>query len=756
MERGEFGGTIGRWYWESEQWWPEEQRPPASAPNVVVMLLDDVGFAQIGPYGSDIDTPTFDRLAADGLSFTNFHTTALCSPTRACVLTGRNHHTVGMGRIIDLATGFPGYDAHISRAHGFLPEMLGPSGWAGYAVGKWHLTPRDLHHLGADRSTWPLGRGFDRYYGFFDGETHQFAPSLIHDNHQVEPPGDYASGYHFTADITDRAIEWISDLRNADPDKPFFLYYTPGACHSPHHAPANYVEDYRGRFDEGWDVWREHCHERQLDLGVIPPTTELSARPGWVPAWAELSHDEQRVAARYMEAFAAMLTHTDAQIGRFVDFLESTGDLDNTLLLLLSDNGASSEGQAGGSLNDVRSWNGLGSSTREALERLDEIGGPSVHNNYPFGWTMAGNTPFRRWKREVHEGGIADPLIVHWPAGVAGRGELRHQYCHAIDLAPTILEACGVAAPPALGGVEQSPIEGTSLLGVLGDRDHPEVRTTQYYEMLGCRAIYHEGYKAVSYHPIQVEAPGLDTVPWELYDVRVDPSECHDLAADESELLAEMIAMWWDEAAAHNVFPVDNRPFSDFTLARPRSAPEQPVTVLRPSSAMIPEACAPDTKNRTHTITATIEVGDGGAVGVLASQGSGLGGWVLYCSGDSVTWHLNVSTKVRTVVSGPADLGPGSHIVELHFDKTSEVQGEAAISVDGLAVAAGEVSYNHVTRISMTGAGLSIGRADAYPVCADPHAGTPFAGTIDSVVIEFEGPSGVDQLAELAKAVDAQ
>ena len=730
-------------------------RAPDGAPNVVIMLLDDVGFAQFGRYGSDIDTPTFDRLAEGGLTFTNFHTTALCSPTRACVLTGRNHHSVGMGRIIDLATGFPGYDAHISPRHGFLPAMLTPEGWAAYAVGKWHLTPRDLHHLGADRATWPLGRGFERYYGFFDGETHQFSPTLVHDNHQVPPPGDHSTGYHLTEDITDRAIEWVTDLRNADPDKPFLLYYAPGACHSPHHAPASYLEQYRGRFDQGWDAWRDACFTRQKRDGIVPETTELSPRPEWVPAWDTLSADEQRVAARYMEAFAAMLTHTDAQIGRFVDFLETTGDLDDTLLLVLSDNGASSEGQVGGSLNDVRTWNGLGTSTREALARIDEIGGPTIHNNYPWGWTVAGNTPFRRWKREVHEGGVADPLIVHWPAGVPDPGSIRRQYCHAIDLVPTVLEICGVPAPETLGGAPQSPIEGTSLAGVLDDPGHAEVRTVQYYEMLGCRALYLDGYKAVTYHPIHVPEPGLDDTRWELYDVRVDPSECHDLAADEPERLAAMIERWWTEAEAHHVLPVDNRPFSDFTIARPRAAPERQTTVLRPSRGMIPEACAPDTKNRTHTVTATFAVGDDAPSGVLASQGSGLGGWVLYADTDRVTWHLNVGSKRRTTVAGAAPLGPGVHTVAMSFTKTAELHGAIRLDVDDRTVATGSVNWNHAARMSMTGAGLSIGRSDPYPVCEDPPAGLPFNGRIETVVISVDGPTYLDA-ADVEAAIAAQ
>jgi arylsulfatase A-like enzyme len=754
LEAEEFAGRIGRWHHESEPWWPEPHRAAEGAPNVVVALLDDVGFAQIGPYGSDIDTPTFDRLAAGGLTFTNFHTTGLCSPTRACVLTGRNHHSVGMGRIIDLSLGFPGYDSTISPRHGFLPAMLTPAGWAAYAVGKWHLTPRDLQHLGAPRTSWPLGRGFERYYGFFDGESHQFAPNLVHDNHQVRPPGGYADGYHLTADLVDHGIEYLTDLRNADPGKPFFVYLTPGACHSPHQAPREYLDRYRGRFDEGWDVWRDRCVARQRDLGVIPPHAELSPRPEWVPAWAELSPDEQRVHARYMEAFAAMLTHTDAQVGRLVDFLAHTGDLDNTIVMVLSDNGASSEGGVGGSLNDLRTWNGLGTSLAEALERIDEIGGPAIHNNYPWGWTVAGNTPFRRWKREVHEGGVADPFILHWPARVQDPGTLRHQYCHAIDLVPTVLDACGIDPPATIGGVAQSPIEGVSLLPVIDDAAHDEVRRVQYFEMLGCRALYRDGYKAVTYHPIQADEPPLSDGSWELYDVRVDPSECHDLAAARPELLIEMVDEWWREAEAHHVLPVDNRPFSEFTLARPRATPEHAVTVLRPSPGMLPEVSAPDVRNRTHTITATLQVGEGGARGVVVSQGSGLSGWVLYADGDHVTWHLNVATGRRTTVRGPATLTAGRHVLQLRYTKTAELQGEAVLVVDGDEIARGEVAFTHATRISMTGAGLSIGRADAYPVSDDPTAGRPFDGTIDTVVFTLDGaPHADDDEVEVAIAV---
>ncbi|HLU43207.1 MAG TPA: arylsulfatase, partial [Microthrixaceae bacterium] len=489
MEPSEFRGRIGRYHWESEPWWPDPLRPPEGAPNVLVVLLDDVGFAQLGCFGSDIDTPNLDRLAAGGLRYSNFHTTALCSPTRACLLTGRNHHRAGMGRIVDLATGFPGYDARIPRSCALAPAMLTPHGYAAWAVGKWHLTPEDEQHLGASRERWPLGRGFERFYGFFPGETHQFVPALVHDSHFVEPPAGIDDGYHLTTDLVDRAIEFVEDLRHVDADKPWFCYLAPGACHSPHQSPPEWLERYRGRFEQGWDRWREATLERQKALGVLPGHTELSPRPEWVPAWDSLSTQERRVYARYMEAFAAFLSHTDHELGRLLDRLEQLGELEDTIVVAMSDNGASSEGGPTGSVNDVRAWNALPRTVEEADERLEEIGGPRLHNNYPWGWTVAGNTPFRRWKRETHEGGVADPLIVHWPAGIAARGEVRHQYVHAIDVLPTLLDVIGVDPPEVVDGVPQQPLDGVSFRSTFDDPDAPEVRTTQYYEMFGCRGL---------------------------------------------------------------------------------------------------------------------------------------------------------------------------------------------------------------------------------------------------------------------------
>jgi arylsulfatase len=754
----QFGGVIGRYHWESTPWWPEPVRAPRDAPNVVLVVLDDVGFAQLGCFGSDVDTPTFDALARDGLRYANFHTTALCSPTRASLLTGRNHHANGMGRIIELATGFPGYNTRIPRENGFVSEILREHGYATWAVGKWHLTPEDECNLAASRERWPLGRGFERFYGFFSGETHQFAPALVRDNHFVRQPRSIEDGYHLTEDLVDEATGLVADLRAVDTEKPFFLYFATGACHSPHQSPREWVERYRGRFDGGWDAWREHALARQVSLGVLPEGTELSPRPEWVPAWEDLSSDEQRLYARYMEAFAGFLSHTDAQVGRLVEFLRETGDLDDTLLVVLSDNGASSEGGPVGSLNDVRIWNGVAHTVEEALERIDEIGGPRCHNNYPWGWTVAGNTPFRRWKREVHEGGVADPLLVHWPNGIATRGETRRQYVHAIDFVPTVLDVVGVDAPDEIRGVTQRTIDGVSFAPTLRDADAPDRHETQYYEMFGCRAIYHRGWKAVTYVPIQFGDPALDEAPWELYRVTDDPSECHDVAAEHPDVVAELVERWWVEAARHQVLPLDNRPFSSFVLERPHDVPERASYLYRPGSSMVPEAAAVNVKNRTHVFTAEIDVpADGPLEGVLLAQGSLLGGWSWYVLDGRLRYAHNLAARELHRVEAPDVLAPGRHEVQFRFDKTGEARGVGSLLVDGVVVATGDVPRFTPTRFSLTGAGLTCGYSGELPVVDDYRPPFTFTGVIHGgVTVDVDGPAFVDPEAEAEIAITTQ
>jgi arylsulfatase A-like enzyme len=756
MEPGQFQGVIGNSYEESTPWWPEPPRPPAGTPNVLLVVLDDVGFAQFGCFGSDISTPTLDALAAGGLRYSNFHTTALCSPTRACLLTGRNHHSNSMGRITDLAMGFPGYTARIPKTNGFLPQMLTPLGYAAYAVGKWHLTPEEEWHAGASRERWPLARGFERWYGFFGGETHQFAPELVHDSHYVEQPRSMAEGYHLTEDLADRGIQFVHDLRAADPDKPFFLYFATGACHSPHQSPPEWLARYRGQFDGGWDAWRDATLARQIELGVLEPGTELSPRPDWVPAWDSLSDDGRRVYARYMEAFAAFLSHADHQVGRVLDALRDTGDLDNTIVVVCSDNGASSEGGPVGSLNDGRAWNVVPRTLEEAVERIDEIGGPTIHNNYPWGWTIAGNTPFRRWKREVHEGGVADPLIVHWPAGITARGEVRHQFVHAIDVLPTVLEAIGVEPPATIDGVEQKSIEGTSFVYTFDAPDAPERHDTQYFEMLGCRAMYHRGWKAVTYHEIQFSDHTFAEDQWELYHVAEDPSECHDLAAEEPEKLQELVDLWWDAARTYQVLPLDNRAYSEFVMGRPEGVPSRDRYVYWPDIGMLPESSAVNVRNRSHAITADVEVPDGGAEGVLVALGSVLGGWTFYVRDGSLGYEHNLCGYESHRVTAPVSLAPGEHTLGFRFTKTAEHQGTGTLLVDGAVVGEGPIDRFTPMRFSITSGGLRCGR-DSHAAVSDDYEGPfPFTGTVHHVVVDVSGEPHLEPEAEVEQIIASQ
>lgn len=764
----EFGGRVGRTWRESEPWWPPRPTPPVGAPNVLLIVLDDVGFAQLGCYGSDIATPFIDNLAAGGTRLANFHTTALCSPTRACLLTGRNHHRNAMGRVADLAVGFPGYWGAPPRENGFLSEILRDRGYATYAVGKWHLTPDDETHMGASRRTWPLARGFDRWYGFHGGETHQFVPALYHDNHSIRPPRTVDEGYHLSADLADRAIEFLGDLRAVDVEQRFFLYFSTGACHSPHHAPRDWIDGYRGRFDSGWDEMRTRVHARQLDAGLIPPGTQLSPRPAWVTAWDDLGAGQRAVAARFMECFAAFLSYTDAQIGRVLAFLDEIGDLDDTLVVLVSDNGASAEGGSDGSINDIRLSNLDPAGPEEILARLDEIGGPTTHNNYPWGWTMAGNAPFKRWKREVHEGGVADPCIVAWPGGLdaGATGAVRHQFAHAVDVLPTILDLVGVDAPPVLESVAQSRIDGTSfayLLTAEGE-DAPGRHRTQHYEMFGSRAIYHDGWKAVAFHPVApIYGDGLDPNAsfdddrWELYHVAEDVSETRDLAAEHPGRVADLVELWWREAEQNQVLPLDNRIL--WTLVHPKPDQRSPRSLYRyfPNGAQVPERVAVNVSNRSHTVRVSVTIPDGAVPeGALLAMGSALGGWSFHFLGGRLRYVHNLYGKARYVVSADSITAPGRHALVVRFEKDEGSGGHAVIAVDGQPVAEGVVPRFTPGQFNGVGAGLTCGYEWGPPV-GDGYA-TPFRfnGFIDLAEVEVTGPVVRDPLAELAAILAEQ
>jgi arylsulfatase A-like enzyme len=631
-----FPGVIGRTADVSTPAWPEPNRAKAGAPNVLYIVLDDTGFGQLGCYGSPIATPHLDALAADGLRYSNMHTTALCSPSRSCMLTGRNHHSNGLACITEGSMGYPGSNGYIPFENGFLSEILLQKGYNTYAVGKWHLTPAEATSAAGPYDRWPLGRGFERFYGFLGGDTHQYYPELVRDNTQVEPEKTPEQGYHLTPDLVEKAKAMIADAKQVAPNKPFFMYFCTGAMHAPHHVPKEWADKYKGQFDDGWDAYREKTFARQKELGIIPPNTTLSRHDPDVQDWASLSDDERRLYARMMEVFAGFLEHTDHYIGELIAFLKDLGEYENTLIMVISDNGASSEGGPTGSVNEGKFFNNVPENLEQNLAAIDDIGGPKYFNHYPWGWTHAGNTPFRRWKRETYRGGTSDPFIVSWPKGINARGEIRSQYAHAIDMVPTVLDALGIEAPTTIRGVTQSPIEGFSLVSSFDEATAASKHITQYFEMFGHRSLYHQGWRAVCPWPgtsfsesgrrfgdpisydqlIQLDAHG-----WELYNLEEDFAETNDLAASERDRLIAMIGMWYVEAGKYNVLPIDSRGTQRFGVERPQIAADRQRYVYYPGTQVVPTNAAPRVMNRPHSISVEAVVPEGGADGCCSAWG---------------------------------------------------------------------------------------------------------------------------------------
>jgi len=773
-----FSGVIGRTRDVSQPGWPRPVRARAGAPNVVMVVLDDTGFAQLGCFGSPIRTPHIDGLAAGGLRYANFHTTALCSPTRACLITGRNHHSNGMACITEGATGFPGSNGQIPFENGFLSEILRDQGYNTYAVGKWHLTPAQESSAAGPYDRWPLGRGFERFYGFLGGDTHQYYPELVADNHQVEPPQSPEEGYHLTEDLVDRAMGFIADARQVDPEKPFFLYFAPGAMHAPHHVPKDWADRYAGAFDEGWEVYRERAFARQKELGVIPKNCVLSRHDPDVKPWAQCSPEERRLYARMMEVFAGFLEHTDHQIGRLLAFLRRLDAFENTIVVLVSDNGASSEGGPTGMVN-VNMWhNNLSSTVEEQLAVLDELGGPKHFNHYAWGWTFAGNTPFRRWKRETYRGGIADPLIVHWPQGIPDGGQVRWQYAHAIDLVPTLLEVLGIAAPATLRGVPQTPLEGVSLASTFADANAAEVHFTQYFEMMGHRSLYHEGWRAVcpwpgpSFQeagrffgvPISAEElQRLDREGWELYHVAEDWAETHNLAAEEPERLRQMVERWYGEAERYHVLPIDSRGSTRLLDERPEAAPPRQRYTFYPHTQMVPGTATVNVINRAHSITAEVEIPPEGAEGVLLSFGGNEGGYSFYLQNGHLHYAQNVVSaallEVRSVVPVPA----GRHSLRFAFEPTGPadikagkgVPGRGQLYVDGHTV--GQADFAATVPITYgLGGGVVCGADPGSPVTPAYVPPFAFTGLLEEVTVEVSGALIPDGAAELRQILSRQ
>jgi arylsulfatase len=777
-----FPGRIGRTVEQSEPAWPQPNRAKEGAPNVLFVVLDDTGYGHLGCYGSPIRAPNMDNLAQNGLLYTNMHTTALCSPTRSCMLTGRNHHSNHVAGIMEVSTGFPGYDCYIPFENGFLSETLLQQGYNTYCVGKWHLTPSEQTSAAGPFDRWPSGRGFERYYGFLGGDTDQYYPDLVYDNHQVESGKTPDEGYHLTEDLTDRAIGFIADAKQVAPDKPFFLYFATGAMHAPHQVPAEWADRYNGEFDDGWDAYREKVFKRQKELGVIPENTELSPHDPDVQDWNSLPENERRLYARMMEVFAGFLEHTDHQIGRLVEYLKDIDELDNTLIMLVSDNGASSEGGPTGSVNEFKFFNNVPDSLEENLAALDELGGPKHFNHFAWGWTWAGNTPFRRWKRETYRGGVSDPFIVHWPKGIRARGEVCTQYAHLIDVVPTVLDAIDVEPPRAIRGVTQSPIEGVSFHHSFDDARAESRHHTQYFEMIGHRSIYHDGWRAVCPYPgpnftDAAEVPGYrfgdpltedrlrerDQNGWELYRVADDFAECHNVADQYPEVLQELITLWYVEAGKYNVLPIDGSSVMRFGIERPQLARDRSRYIYYPGTQAVPENAAARLLNRHHVIAAIVDIPEGGAEGVLFCHGGSTGGHTLFVKDGRLQYAYNYVGSQEFRISSNETVPTGRAVLSYEFAPTGKpdpangrgAPGVGTLYINDKPVADSEIPVTIPIMIGL-GGGLSIGREPGSPITGLYRPPFAFTGTIHRVVVDVSGDSIKDHEAEIRAALARQ
>lgn len=705
--------------------YPGEPTAPEGTPNVVLIVFDDAGFADFGCYGSDVRTPNIDRLAATGLRFTNFHTTSLCSPTRASLLTGRHHHAVGMGSLANYDYGFDGYRGKITKDAALLPEILRPAGFNNFALGKWHLTP--MHHIGPTGpfDLWPTQRGFDRYYGFMDGAMNQWDPFLTEDNRHVAKPEK--EGYHLTDDIVDHAVDWVSTQKSIDPNKPFFMYMAFGTLHSPHHVTKDRIDEYVPQFEKGWDVAREERLAKQKAMGIVPKDTVLPPRNPGIKPWDELTADEKKVFVRFNAAYAAMLTHTDEQIGRFLDTLERIGQLDNTIVILMSDNGASQEGGFNGTMNQGRYFERVEMTLDETLAHLDEMGETQWFNNIPMGWAMASNTPCKFYKQNTHGGGVRDPFIVSWPKGIdaSQRGTLRHQFHHCTDVTPTLLEILGVEMPEVSNGVAQMPLHGTSMKYAIEDANAPTRKTIQHFEMLGHRGIVQDGWKAVARHKYRTE---MTDDEWELYNLNEDFSESNDLAQQMPEKLDEMIELWWEEAAKYKVLPIEDG------LAAPNKRPARRFYRLWPGTQRVPSDNAPQLVNTSHRISAQFTVPQNGCEGVLIKDGDVWAGYSMYIQDGMACFHYHFPMEPHEI-RAKVNLTPGDHELVWEFTKSTRTGGTAELRYDGNVV--GSVEVPRMLRGWMPFNGMDVGRDNGAPV--SPRYSSPFAftGTIKWIDVEL-------------------
>jgi arylsulfatase A-like enzyme len=743
----DFSGKIGETYKDSTpDWGPAlPLQAPAGAPNILLIVLDDIGYSQLGSYGGPIETPNLDKLASQGIRYTDFHTTALCSPTRAALLTGRNHHAVTLAAITEAATGYPGSYGSIPKSAATIAEVLKQNGYNTFALGKWHLAPYTAYTAAGPFDHWPLGMGFEKYYGFLGGETDQWAPLLVQDNQFID--ATRREGYHLTEDLVDHAIAFIRDQQQASTGRPFFEYLALGTAHAPLHAPKTFIEKYKGRFDQGWDAVRDETYRKQKSMGLIPADTDLPPRNPGVQPWAELTKDQKIVYSRLEEVFAGFVDHADQNLGRLFAALDEMQIRDNTLIIVVSDNGASQEGLKNGTANTDRYRNYNPDTIPEILSQLDKLGGPETDPHYPMGWAMAGNAPLKRWKQDTHHGGNTDPLIISWPERIKAQGELRRQYTYVTDIVPTLLEVIGLPAPTSVNGVKQMPLQGISMAYTFDIPDAPRQRKVQYYEMLGSRAIWADGWTAVTWHQKDTD---WAKDKWELYHTDVDFSETHDLAAEMPEKLHQMQNLWFEEAKKYNVLPLDDRRYERAAdPTRPIAALEKPSYEYYHSTSIVHPLAAPQLLGRDHTITAYATIPENGAEGVLACSGGEFGGWSLFIKDGHLHYVHNYLKMQEFDVASSGKVPAGAHRLSVHFSlkekslKPDFFTGDISIFIDNEKV--GEMKNIKMAGqySAVTGYGLLIGRNTGTPVSHSYEPPYAFTGTIDKVIIEVSGvPKG--------------
>jgi arylsulfatase A-like enzyme len=748
-------------------------KAPEGAPNVLVVLYDDTGCAAWSPYGGRIEMPTLQRLADNGLTYSQWHTTALCSPTRSTFLTGRNHHSNGFASISESSSGFPGYSSHIPPENGTIAHVLRDAGYSTFWVGKNHNVPVDAWTQGSSKKEWPLGMGYDRFYGFIGGETNNWYPSLAEDNHYISQPYGPEDGYHLSKDLADHALRFIRDTKQSEPDKPWYLWFCPGANHAPHHAPQEFIDKYKGKFDDGYEAYREWVLPRMIEHGILPEGTELTPlnpmpegtfSPGdAVRPWDTLSDEEKRLFCRMAEVYAGFSEYTDHQVGRIVDYLEESGQLDNTIIFYCADNGASGEGSPNGSVNENKFFNAWPDTIEDNLAMIDQLGSPATYNHYPTGWAVAFSTPYRMFKRYTYQGGVCDPLVVHWPAGTKARGEVREQYHHSTDIYPTILECCGIDMPETVNGVTQSPLAGVSMRYSFDAADAPTQKETQYFEMFGMRGVWHKGWKAVTEHGPISGLSNFENDTWQLFHTDVDRAESHDLADQHPEKVKELIDLWFEEAKANNVLPLndlrvvgaDIEKFLEMEFHIP--VPPSGRYIYYPGTTEVPERNAANVHGVSYKALAEIDVGDD-ARGVIFAHGSRFGGHALFIKDGTLTYAYNfLGIPPETQISAPAPRA-GKHIVGVDFTKERmgehhESYGPLKIYIDDEVVAEQEIK-TMTGHFSLCGEGLCIGYDSADAVSGAYSSGFEFTGgTIVKVVFDVADDVYVDVERHMAAAM---